>query len=509
MKLLTAAQLREWDAYTIQNEPIATIDLMERAARRCSDWLLQHGWGKQELHVFCGKGNNGGDGLAIARHLIEQGCTVHTYVLEQGHRGTDDFQTNLHRLHQCTHNIHFIQNEAFFPQLQQDDVVIDALLGTGLSRPLDGLPEKLVAHLNHCGVTGISIDLPTGMFADTSCRGHTVFQARHTLTFQCMKTAFLMPENQDYFGEVHVLDIGLLPEYALIAATQQFLLDDAEVKPLYRKRPPFAHKGQMGHALLLAGSYGKMGAAVLAATACLRSGAGLLTTVLPACGYPIMQTALPEAMVWTDPQQYHLSSLPDSLLAYQAIGMGPGIGLHEHTGRLLLDLLQQAHQPLVLDADALNLLSMKQNWADLLPAETVLTPHPREFERLAGNSANDFERAERAQKLAADLNCYIVLKGHHTFIACTDGSSYFNTSGNAGMATAGSGDVLTGILTGLLAQGYPVKDAVLLGVYLHGLAGDCAARELGEEALLASDITRHLGAAYGKLSNAVAPEQED
>lgn len=499
MKLMTAAQLREWDAYTLQNEPIASVDLMERAARRCSDWLLHHGWGKYELHIFCGKGNNGGDGLAIARQLIEQGCRAHIYVLEEGQKGTDDFQTNLHRLHPCTHNIHFIQNETFFPQLQHNSVVIDALVGTGLTRPLEGLLKKLVTHLNNCGTTGISIDLPSGMFADASCSGLTVFQARHTLSFQCLKTAFLMQENQELFGQVHILDIDLHPDYATIAGTNQFILNEARAAALYRKRPVFAHKAQMGHALLLAGSFGKMGAGVLAAQACLRSGAGLLTTALPACGYAIMQTELPEAMVVTDPQEQHLSMLPGTLLAYQAVGMGPGIGLHEHTGRLLLELLQQVHQPLVLDADAINLLSMKQNWGDLLPADTVLTPHPREFERLAGTSANDFERAERARQLALDLNCYIVLKGHHSLIACADGTCYFNMSGNAGMATAGSGDVLTGLLTGLLAQGYPVKDAVLLGVYLHGSAGDLAAKQLGQEAMLAGDINRNIGGAYLQL----------
>lgn len=499
MKIFTADQLREWDAYTIRNEPIAPIDLMERAARRCSDWLLQNGWGRQILHIFCGKGNNGGDGLAIARHLIEQGCSVHIYVLEEGHKGTDNFQTNLHRLHPYTHNIHFIQHESFFPQLQRDVVVIDALFGTGLTRPLEGLAQQLVTHLNYCSATGIAIDLPSGMFADSSCVGHTVFQARHTLTFQCYKTCFLMQENQEATGIVHVLDIGLHTDYPSFAGTRQYVLDGKVAAACYRPRSAFAHKGQMGHALLLSGSLGKMGAAVLAATSCLRSGAGMVTAAIPGCGYTVLQTAVPEAMAWTDPESQYLSSLPDTLLPFQAIGLGPGMGLHEQTGTLLLTVLEQAHQPLVVDADALNLLSMKQNWPTLLPPETVLTPHPREFERLTGAARNDFERMERAQQLAVERNCYIVLKGHHTLIACADGSSYFNMSGNAGMATAGSGDVLTGLLTGLLAQGYPVKDAVLLGVYLHGLAGDEAANAVGEEALLASDIIAHTGAAFKKI----------
>ncbi len=232
----------------------------------------------------------------------------------------------------------------------------------------------------------------------------------------------------------------------------------------------------------------------------MRSGVGLLTMHTPSCGIIPLQTAVPEAMVEPDNNEKYLSHTPADLLRYASIGIGPGIGLHEETANALMQLLQQAHQPMVLDADALNLLSIKKDLSALLHTDCILTPHPKEFERLFGKAANDFERIEKAKEKATELNCVIVLKGHHTFIACPDGTAWFNSTGNAGMATAGSGDVLTGILTGLLAQGYNTTEAAILGVYLHGLAGDFAAAELSQEAMTAGDITRYLGKAFLQLS---------
>ncbi|MBX9785229.1 MAG: NAD(P)H-hydrate dehydratase [Chitinophagaceae bacterium] len=499
MKLLTTSQIKEWDAYTIAHEPINSIDLMERAATKCAEWIIHNDYASKPLHIFCGKGNNGGDGLAIARLLLQKGAKVTIYVLEFGHKGTDDFQTNLRRLHPLTYDIHFIQSEDFFPHISSNDVVIDAMLGTGLSKPLEGITEKLVIHLNQCGATGIAIDVPTGMYADKSCREQTVFHAAHTLTFQNQKLCFMMHENHEAFGEVHVLNIQLHQQYEATAETSFYLIDEPLIKSIYKKRKAFTHKGTYGHALMLTGSYGKMGAAVLMAEACLRSGAGLATVHVPQCGYTVVQSSLHEAMVETDHHQFHITQLPKELHRYTSIGLGPGMGLHEETARVIAEVLHQTHQPMVLDADALNLLSIKQNLQEYLHDECILTPHPKEFERLFGKCSNDFERMQLALHQAVKLNVYIVLKTHHTLIACPDGKAYFNSTGNAGMATAGSGDVLSGLLTGLLAQGYTAEDACVLGVYLHGLAGDIAATSLSKEAMIAGDITRHLGKAFLQL----------
>lgn len=472
MKLFSASQIKDWDAYTIAEEPVASVQLMERAATQCCEWIIQNGFAAKHIHIFCGKGNNGGDGLAIARLLIQKGYKVTTYVLEFGHKGTDDFQTNLHKLHSLTFDIHFIQSEFFFPVLQRDDIVIDAILGTGLSKPLEGVTEKLIQHLNQSGAASIAIDIPTGMYADASCKDTVVFHAQHTLTFQQPKLCFMMDENKDAFGQIHVLPIGLHPHFQHITDSPHQLIDEASIKQLFKRRSDFSHKGNYGHALLLSGSYGKIGAAVLVAKACLRSGAGLATVYIPQCGYTVLQSALPEAMVETDISQFHISQLPKDLSRYAAVCTGPGIGLHQDTAAMLIELLKQTHQPIVLDADALNLLSIKQNYCELLHEECILTPHPKEFERLFGKAANDFERMQLALHHAAKLNIHIVLKTHHTLIACPDGKAFFNSTGNAGMATAGSGDVLSGIITGLAAQGYRAEDACVLGVYLHGLAGD-------------------------------------
>jgi ADP-dependent NAD(P)H-hydrate dehydratase / NAD(P)H-hydrate epimerase len=500
VKIFSAEQIRNWDAYTIAQEPVASVDLMERAATKCVEWLIHNNFTKQPVQIFCGKGNNGGDGLAIARMLLGKGCAVTVYILEFGHKGTDDFQVNLQRLHEVSTDIHFLQSKEFFPQLHHNDLVIDAILGSGLNKPLEGVTAELVEHINLSPAVVISIDIPTGVFADKSCKDATVIHAHHTLSFQLYKQCFLMAENEEACGEVHLLNIGLHPAYYEQTESIFEIIDQTIIKHIYHKRKSFAHKGNFGHALLVAGSHGKIGAAVLGAEACLRSGAGLVTVHSPVCGYAILQSSIPEAMVETDHHIDHIADVPKELLRYAAIGIGPGIGLHESTAKVLIQLLKETQQPTVLDADALNLLSIKQHLAAYLHESCILTPHPKEFERLFGKTANDFERNQLAQQKAKELNCVIIIKGHHSFIACANGKGYFNNTGNAGMATAGSGDVLTGILTGLLAQGYTTEEASVLGVYLHGLAGDFAATHLSQEAMIAGDITKHLGRAFQFIS---------
>jgi len=499
MKILKADQIRSWDQYTIGHEPIASIDLMERAATKCFEWLDNNGWFVNPFAIFCGKGNNGGDGLAIARMLADRGCKVSVYILEFGHKGTDDFQTNLARLHQYPAvDIHFIQEEGNFHSLSQETVIIDALFGSGLTRPLEGFTARLVDHINNSGCAVIAIDVPSGMSVDQSSKGNKIVKANYTLSFQCYKLAFLVAENATFIGDVVILDIGLLPEFLTSFEAELELLDRSIIRSIYKPRNRFAHKGNFGHAMIIAGSYGKIGAAVLSSKACLRSGIGLLTCFIPKCGYEILQTSISEAMVMTDANSSIITKIDDDVLKYDSIGIGPGLGTASETRDAVKELLSIYKKPMVIDADALNGLSMEKNLPSLPPG-CILTPHPKEFERLFGECKDDFERIEKAMKNAKLLNCSIVLKGHHTFIATASGKGYFNNTGNAGMATAGSGDVLTGMITGLLAQNYSSKDASVLAVYLHGSAGDIAAEEFSKEAMIAGDIIDSIGNAFKQL----------
>jgi ADP-dependent NAD(P)H-hydrate dehydratase / NAD(P)H-hydrate epimerase len=501
MKLFSAEQIRLWDQYTIQHEPIASINLMERAAAKCIDWLERNNYTDRPFHIFCGKGNNGSDGLAIARMLSERKMTVIVHILEFGHKGTDDFQTNLARLHQYPDIlIRFIQTEENFHALAKDDIIIDALFGSGLNRGLEGVTAKLVKHINDSGCTIISIDIPSGLFTDKSSKGQTAIKADHTLSFQCYKMAFLVAENSAFVGEVHILDIGLHPDFYHSTFTDYELTDDLFISSIYKPRNRFGHKGTFGHALIIAGSYGKIGAAILSAKACLRSGVGLLSCHIPKCGYDIMQTALPEAMVMTDFNSSFNTKIDDDIAKYETIGIGPGIGTASETKMMLEEILASCKKPLVLDADALNIIASQKDLLKLIPGESILTPHPKEFERMFGETETEFERIEMALQKARELNLVIVLKGHHTLIAAPDGKAFFNSTGNAGMATAGSGDILTGIITGLLAQGYSPGDAAILGVFVHGLAGDIAAKENSMEAMIAGDIVNCLGHAFVSIA---------
>lgn len=500
MKILTAQLLRDWDEFTMKNEPVASIDLMERAAGKCFSWLEEQGYLVLPFSIFCGKGNNGGDGLAIARMLVERSCKVEVYILEFGFKGTVDFQTNLERLQQYPEtSIHFIQDENAFPKLPNYNIVIDALLGSGLTRPLDGITKKLVDHINKSRCEIISIDIPSGLAADQSSKGNTIVQANHTLSFQCYKPALLMAENSGVIGETHLLDIKLHPDYLQTIQTNNDLIDEKLIRTIYKPRNSFSHKGNFGHALMIAGSYGKIGAAVLSAKACLRSGVGLLNCHVPKCGYEILQSTVPEAMLFTDINTNTVTKVNADISIYASIGIGPGIGTTPQTRKMLKDILKSAKKPMLLDADALNGLAMEKKMP-ALPLGSILTPHPKEFERLFGKSKNEYERNEKALLKAKTMKCFIVLKGHHTFIATPSGHGYFNSTGNAGMATAGSGDVLSGIITGLLAQGYSSEHSAVLGVYLHGLAGDIAAEKFSKEAMIASDIIDCLGEALKRIS---------
>jgi hydroxyethylthiazole kinase-like uncharacterized protein yjeF len=502
MKILNGEQIRQWDQYTIDQQPVSSIELMERAAGKCVDWLEDENFLQYPFRIFCGKGNNGGDGLAIARMLLQKQCMVTVHILEFGHIGTQDFQSNLKRLHQEKGaDIHFIQSEENFPELNNNEIVIDALFGSGLNRPLEGITAALVELINNSTCKVVAVDVPSGLPVDHSATSKAIIRADHTLTFQVYKLAFLLPENGAFVGEVHVLDIGLHPEFYRSVESCYELTDDTTISNIYKRRKPFAHKGNFGHALLVTGSYGKMGAAVLCAKACLRSGSGLTTCHIPKCGFEIMQTAVPEAMVMVDFNSSILTNIDEDLAKYSCIGLGPGIGTASETKRLLEQIFDVYRKPVVLDADALNIISSDKNLLSKIPPASILTPHPKEFERLFGKTENDYDRLQLARQKAQELSIIIVLKGHHTFIATSDGKGYFNNTGNAGMAKGGSGDVLTGILTALVCQGYDSIEASVLGVHLHGLAGDIAAGKCSMEAMIAGDIIDNLGQAFLTVFN--------
>jgi NAD(P)H-hydrate epimerase len=500
MKIFSAAEIRAWDEYTIQHEPVASIDLMERAAASCLVWLEKSDYLGRSFSIYCGKGNNGGDGLALARLLSQRHCTVTVHILELGQTATKDFQANLERLHQTPVEVRFVAEADHLLPLAPGDVVIDAILGSGLNRKLEGVTALLVEHLNKSGNEIIAIDLPSGLFVDRTSRGNTVIRAGHTLSFQLYKLAFLMPENESCVGEVHLLDIGLHPGFLKDVDTATEMSDPSIIGAIFKPRQRFANKGNFGHALLVAGSFGKIGAAVLAGRACLRSGIGLLTVLTPGCGYGILQTTIPEAMILTDPdEKRHTALPPDGIGKYAVVGVGPGLGTEDQTVAFLRGLLQQYRKPMVVDADALNILGANPELMAMLPPYSILTPHPKEFERLFGASDDDFGRVEKARAEAQEHHVVIVLKGHYTFIALPDGKGYFNSTGNAGMAKGGSGDSLTGILTALVGQGYSPSEAAIFGVYLHGLAGDLAAAGLSQESMLPSDLTDHLGKAFQRI----------
>lgn len=484
MKIFSAKQIKEWDLFTIREQNIVSIELMERAAIACFDWLIKNNLTNRPIKVFCGKGNNGGDGLALVRILLENKIPVTAYILETGKPGTGDFQINLQRLHHLTNDIHFLQSEYFFPLIEKNDLVIDAMFGTGLNKPLDGNARLLAEHINKCKAMVVSMDVPSGLFIDKNTKGETAIHATHTLSFQQLKLAFLMPENNLFTGDLHLLNIGLSEKFETLENACYETTDPYIIEQIIRPLNKFAHKGNLGHAALFTGSFGMMGAGVLAARACLYSGVGKLTCHIPICGYHILQTSVPEAMCHVAGEE-HLETL-ELTATYNAIGIGPGIGVKKETQQLLKNLLRKVSVPLVLDADALNMLAADRELLNLIPKGSVITPHIKEFERLFGSVENDFQRLEIALNKAAELNIYIVLKGHYTAIITPANKIYFNTTGNAGMAKAGMGDVLTGMITGFLSQQYSLPEAAMLAVYLHGLAGDIASAKFSPQAMQAS-----------------------
>jgi len=498
MKLLNAEQIKALDDYTIANEPISSIDLMERAAAACTDFLIKQFEGKP-FTIIAGTGNNGGDGMAIARQLevLKQDCSV--IVVGRPANGSPDFKTNLERLKLHPKiQVSIIDPEEVLPIDLEDGVLVDALFGTGLDRKVEGGFRSIIHWINSQNVIRVSIDLPSGMMANLSPFSQDeVVKAHHTLSFQLPKIPFLFDEHRSSAGRVHILDIGLDKTFHEQLSSNEYFLNRELLVDLRKKRHTFSHKRSFGHVLLAAGSSGKIGAAVLSAAAVLKGGAGLLSCKVPKSGTPILHSSVPEAMLIADDKEDLISSIPTD--GFSVAVLGPGIGTAKATTDALEEFILRSTIPLILDADALNALANNPQWWQKLDGRAILTPHPGEFDRLTGSGKDQIEQYKALQALAKSKNVIVILKGAYSRVAMPDGRTFFNSTGNPGMATAGSGDVLAGLCGGILASGYSLEEAALMAVYLHGKAGDLSADAESQEALTSSEILKNLGMAWKSL----------
>lgn len=502
MKILTGAQFKELDQYTIQHEPINAIDLMERAAKAIAEEVSGRWNLKTHFYVFAGPGNNGGDALAVARLLAEKGYRATVYLFNINQKLSEECAFNKECLTEYSNiKLHEVRDQFTFPTIDpQKDVIIDGLFGTGLNKPLNGGFASLAQSINKTNVPVVSIDIPSGLMCEDNTYNdmNTVVRATLTLSLQLPKMAFLFPENQKYVGELKILDIQLDMRYMEDVATNMYLLETETARRLLKKRNAFVHKGNMGHALVVAGSFGMAGASIFCAKACMKAGAGKVTIHTPKMNNDILQIAVPEAILSHDLDDDIITGAIETN-GFNAIALGPGIGKSETTALAMRDFMLQQNLPMVLDADVLNILGNHKEWIQDIPKFSILTPHPKELENLIGRCQDSYEQMTKARDLAIKQQLYIVIKGHYSIICLPNGIVLFNGSGNAGMATAGSGDVLSGILVGLLAQGYSNEAAVLLGVHLHGMAGDFAAADLEEECVTASDLIAYLPKAFKEL----------
>jgi hydroxyethylthiazole kinase-like uncharacterized protein yjeF len=500
MKILDAKQHGLFDENLMRHQQITSEKLMWRAASGCVEWLLQHdALGFREFDIFCGTGNNGGDGLAIGLQLHRHGYRVRLHVVAFSQQYSADFTHYFEQVTETDMTIHYVTEKDENVSLSEESLVIDAVFGYGLNRPPEAWVQRLFVYINETAACVVSIDLPSGLFADKN-HTHSCIRAKHTLTFAFPKLSLLLPKTGKFAGQWQLISLKETPADHGNLESDFHLLTSENIQNLRKLRPKFSHKGTYGHALIAGGSYGKIGAVLLAARAALKSGCGLASVYIPKCGYLPFQTALPEVMVETDVESDIIGHLAPQV-SFTSVGLGMGLGTHPKTADALCQFLKSQTKPLVIDADGLNILSKHPEWLHLVPKNSLLTPHPKELERLIGSWVDDFERLTKTRDFAKKHQWVILIKGAHTAIVDKTGV-WFNHTGNSGMATAGSGDVLAGILTSLLAQGYRTLDAAKLGVWIHGLAADLAIKEnQSPESLLASDIIDNIGKAFKDLGD--------
>ncbi len=501
MKILNASQIKIVDQNSIVEQGIISIDLMEKAAAKCLQWIED----QEEIdeanpiHVFCGLGNNGGDGLALARMLILEFYDVKVYIVHYSDKLSDDFLTNFNRAEEFEIHPISIHSEDDFPQIKETDFVIDAIFGIGIHHAPSGFTKKLIKHLNQSKAKIISIDIPSGLFLDKPIIDtESVVKSSITLSFQLPKLAFLLPDNGNYVPDFVLMDIGLEQDFINQQETPYHFTMRDDIMSFYQKRLKFTHKGTYGHALMIGGSFGKMGSVILASEAALKVGAGLVTAYIPKCGYQIMQTNLLEAMVEVDAENeieyFNIKTITD------VIGIGMGLGTSDKTATALYEFIKTNTLPKVIDADALNLLAKNKEVWQYLDENCILTPHPKELEKWIGSWKNDYEKLDKLKKITTEFPFVLVLKGAHTVIV-QNGIFYFNSSGNPSLAKAGTGDVLTGIITGLLAQKYTPLQAAIMGVFVHGLTADIYISINTPETFMATDISNLIPSAFNAIIN--------
>ena len=498
MKIFKTGQIRQIDSDTMRYEPIASIDLMERAARTLTNAIMnKFGERGNFFAIFAGPGNNGGDALAIARMLKIAGEKTEVWLINPKNKLSPDCKQNLKRLKNINTHIHICNNNFTPPQLPKNSIIIDGIFGSGLNKPAEGIFAETIRFINNSHAKRVAIDIPSGLHGEINNKSDAdnIIQADTTLTLQFPKISFFMPKNDIFVGEWHILNIGLSSRAIEEQPSNLHYTERDEIAAMIHTRKKFSHKGNYGHALLIAGSCGMAGAAILAAKATLRSGVGLLSVCTPRCNNTILQTSVPEAMTLPGNGENHLLK-PPATERYTAAAIGPGLGTAEDTEKALLQLIDTCNIPMILDADALNIISKHPETLEQLPANSIITPHPGEFARLTGGIKKREEQLETATKLAQKCNICIILKGAYTAVCAPDGNIYFNSTGNPGMATGGSGDTLTGIALALLARGYNATTAARIATYIHGLAGDIAAEKYGKTALTAGDIIDTLPSAW-------------
>lgn len=497
-KIFEASQIKAIDAATIKEQAITSYELMERASLSVFRELVKDLDKNRSVTIFGGNGNNGGDAFVMARLLFKEKYDTVIYFLGNEEKITEDCRKNLEELSEII-DIKKIEKETDIPQLNKDDQIIDGLLGIGVNRPVDGLLLKLIQQINQSKAKIYSIDMPSGLYGENNetNNNNSIIQANVVFTMQFPKLSLLLPQDKPFSKQLKVIDIGLSETVTSNINTPYYYVEEKDIKDLIHPRDTFSHKGTYGHALLIAGSYGKIGAALLATKACLRAGVGLLTVHLPKCGIGVLQTTIPEAMVNIDLNAEYITGINDLDLSKYTVGVGPALGQEHATKDFLFQLFERSSKPMVIDADALNLIASDDMLRRKIPENSILTPHPIEFERLIGiKCKNSYERLQKARQYAKDNKVYMVLKGAYSAIITPQSNVYFNSTGNPGMATGGSGDTLTGIITSLLAQNYTPLNAAIGGVYLHGLAGDIAAKKFSEESMLPSDLIDCISQAY-------------
>ena len=506
MKIFSKDQIYQGNQVTVSMQDITEIELMERTGIQLFNWLHVRMQGAQvPIHVFCGIGNNGGNGLVLARQLITHGYNVKVYVVNCSDKRTKGFLVNYDLIKQTTKKWpEMLIEGSVYPEILQEDIIVDAVFGIGLNRAIVDWVKSLFVHFRNSKAFTLSIDVPSGVYTDQPIEDENgVVWANYTLSFQSPKLIFFLPETAKFSTQWEVIDVGIEREFLFTTETESVLIAKNEVLPMYKPRDKFSHKGDFGHSMIVGGSYGKMGAAVLASRAALAIGSGLVTSFIPKDGYQILQITCPEGMVITDDNDLLISNIEYDIEP-NTIGIGMGMGMDDRTMLAFESFLKANKTPLVIDADAINILSQKKGLLKLLPESSVLTPHPKELERLIGVWESDFDKLKKAKAFSKKYNIIIVIKGAHTMTVYDD-KYYINTTGNPGMATAGSGDVLTGVITGLISQGYDTLVASIFGVYLHGKAADIAVERSGYQSLVASHIIDTLGAAYIDLFK--PPEQ--